>query len=133
MPVLSFHTVMDGNQDNGAKAYECIVCGSFIAHSDEKIPIGGKTRHFFVNPSRVECDFHAFSACPGAVVAGEATEAHTWFPGYRWRLAFCGHCGQHMGWRYEAVLTDRGLKEFWGILVNHLIEVERNEGPGELV
>ncbi|MES0397346.1 MAG: cereblon family protein, partial [Syntrophobacteria bacterium] len=83
--------------------------------------INASDRHFFLNPAGVECDFHTFSDCPGAVVHGGTTEVHTWFPGYRWRMAFCRQCGQHLGWHYEAVSTFERPREFWGILVSHLI------------
>jgi hypothetical protein len=36
-------------------------------------------------------------------------------------MAFCHHCGQHLGWHYEAVSTFERPREFWGILISHLI------------
>jgi hypothetical protein len=27
----------------------------------------------------------------------------SWFPGYAWKFASCIHCGQHLGWGFEAV------------------------------
>ncbi|UCF57267.1 MAG: hypothetical protein JSW15_01975 [Deltaproteobacteria bacterium] len=106
---------------NGAKAYQCASCGGLITHSDRLILVGGTNRHLFVNPAGVECDFHTFYSCPGAIAVGEATEAHTWFSGYTWRMAFCRQCGQHLGWYYEAVFKSERPEEFWGILVSHVI------------
>ena len=73
------------------------------------------------NPASASMAKSLDSPCPGAVAHQEATEAHTWFPGYRWRLAFCRHCGRHFGWHYEAVSPPGRPVEFWGILISHLL------------
>jgi len=114
-------SAMEGIGGNGAKAYQCTVCGGLITHSDRLVAIGGRNRHFYVNPSGVECDFHTFDACPGAMALGEAIEAHTWFSGYGWRMAFCRVCGQHLGWHYEAVSRSMRPHGFWGILASLLV------------
>ena len=119
--MLGLFSVLDSIGGNGAKAYQCMTCGALISRSDRFLAISGNNRHLFVNPSGVECDFYTFSSCPGAVALGKATEAHTWFSGYRWRLAFCGHCSQHLGWRYNAISAFERPLEFWGILVSQLV------------
>ena len=106
---------------NGAKAYHCAACGGLITHSDRLILVDGTNRHLFVNPAGVECDFHSFYSCPGAIALGEATEVHTWFSGYTWRMAFCRQCGQHLGWYYEALFQSERPGVFWGILISHVI------------
>jgi len=118
--MLTFISALNGVGGNGAKAYYCIGCDGLITHSDRLIVIGGTNRHLFVNPSGVECDFHTFYSCPGAIAVGEATEAYSWFSGYYWRMAFCRHCGQHLGWHYEAVSKYERPLEFWGILAENL-------------
>ena len=62
----------------------------------------------------------AFAFLGGAIAIGEATEAYSWFSGYYWRMAFCRHCGQHLGWHYEAVSRYERPLEFWGILAVNL-------------
>lgn len=119
--MLGFHFSLKGIGGNGAKAYHCFVCGGLVTYSDRLLAIATSHRHLFVNPAGVECDFYSFSDCPGAVVHGDATEAHTWFPGYRWCMAFCRQCGQHLGWHYEGVSPFERPSEFWGILVGHLV------------
>ena len=101
-----------------------------MTHSDQLLLVDGQNRHLFVNPAGVECDFYTFLSCPGAVAFGEATEAHTWFSGYGWRMAFCSHCGQHMGWYYEAVSALKRPVAFYGILVSHLRILENAEQGG---
>jgi len=74
-----------------------------------------------VNPSGIEFDFHSFGSRAGAIALGEATEEHTWFAGYRRRIALCRTCGLHMGRHYEAVLRSERSREFWGILASNLV------------
>jgi hypothetical protein len=119
--MFGFFSPLNGVGGNGARVYQCIACGALIAHSDQLLRIGTSNRHLFVNPAGVECDFHTFSSCQGGVAHGPATEADTWFPGYRWRMAFCRHCGQYLGWHYKAVSMLERPNEFWGILVNYLV------------
>ncbi|MFH1350879.1 MAG: cereblon family protein [Pseudomonadota bacterium] len=118
--MLILISTFDGGGGNGARAYQCISCGGLITQSDRLIPVEGTNRHLFVNPAGTECDFHTFLSCPGAIALGEATDEHTWFSGYYWRMAFCRTCGQHLGWRYETVSRYGRPTEFWGILINHL-------------
>ena len=119
--MFSFFSPLKGVGGNGAKVYQCIGCGGLITYSDRLLDVNDSNRHLFVNPSGVECDFHTFTDCPGAVALGVATEDHTWFPGYRWRMAFCHLCGQHLGWHYDGVTRLERPREFWGILVKHLV------------
>ena len=111
----------DGIGGNGAKAYQCVSCNSLITYSDRLVPIGGRNRHLFINPAGVECDFHTFHSCPGAIAIGASTEAHTWFPGYTWQMAFCRRCGRHLGWYYQKMGRSKGPGGFWGILVSHVV------------
>ena len=122
-------TLLDGVGGNGAKAYQCVACAGLITHSDRLLLVGGSQRHLFVNPAGVECDFHTFYSCPGAIALGEATAAHTWFPGYSWRMAFCSSCGRHLGWFYESVSGFGSPGQFWGILINHLMVRAPKAGP----
>ena len=119
--MFSFFSSLRGVSGNGAKVYQCLGCGSLITYSDRLLSVSGSSRHLFLNPAGVQCDFYTFTDCPGATVLGGATEDHTWFPGYRWRMAFCRLCAQPLGWHYEAVTGFERPSEFWGILVNHLV------------
>lgn len=110
-----------GPGGNGARAYQCSSCQGLIATSDRLLSIDGKHLHSFVNPAGVECRFYTFASSPGAAARGPATKEYTWFPGYRWSLAFCRACGQHLGWHYEAVSDQVKPAEYWGILITHLL------------
>jgi hypothetical protein len=128
--MVLFISVLNKMGGNGAKAYLCGACDGLVTHSDQLLAVEGNNRHVFVNPAGVECDFYTFSSCPGAIALGEATEAHTWFSGYEWCLAFCAHCGQHMGWHYEAVSAWKRPFTFWGILVSHLKTIQNTKQDG---
>ena len=119
--MLYLHSALEKTGGNGAKAYHCAACSGLITHSDRLILVRGTNRHLFVNPAGVECDFHTFYSCPGAIALGEATDTHTWFAGYTWRMAFCRHCAQHLGWYYKALLKSERPGEFWGILISHVM------------
>jgi hypothetical protein len=105
---------------NGDKAYQCSGCSALIASSDCLLAVGGARHHHFTNPAGIECDFCTFASCHGVVATGVATEENTWFPGYRWRFAFCRRCRRHLGWRYEAISMDVRPIQFWGILLAHV-------------
>ena len=115
--MILFFQTLDGIGGNGSKAFQCSACGSLISSSDRLLAFNGSNRHLFVNPAGVECDFHTFYSCPGAVALGGATEEHTWFPGYAWHMAFCGTCYQHIGWFYEGISGLERPREFWGVLL----------------
>ncbi len=107
---------------NGNMAFRCTICGALITYSDRLILVDGRNRHQFTNPAGIECDFHTFYSCPGAVAVGEPTDEHTWFSGYSWRIALCRECGQHIGWFYEALSRLAPPWSFWGILVSQTIK-----------
>lgn len=107
---------------NGEKAFRCVACQAMVTTSDRFQAIGRVTRHRYVNPAGVECDFHTFHSCPGAVWLGDPTLMHTWFPGYGWSMAFCRNCGQHLGWYYRSVSGVERPREFWGILASKITD-----------
>jgi hypothetical protein len=114
---FSFHRI----SGNGAKAFKCNVCGGLVARSDHLVSLDGRIRHIFINPAGIEFDFQTFIFCSGAIAIGEATDEHTWFAGYAWRMAFCRQCGQHLGWYYQGMSQSRRPSEFWGILVARVV------------
>ena len=53
---------------------------------------------------------------PSVIISGDAaTEEHSWFPPYKWRMSAC-ICGQHLGWAFS---NDSG-DQFLGIIVTKL-------------
>jgi len=111
--------VFDGLSGNGGRSFHCLHCGLAVSSSDRLLEIEGKVRHLFTNPMGIVCDLVTFISCPGATPLGSPTMEHTWFAGYRWRLALCRGCGNHLGWHYEAEPNLRPV-ELWGLLMAHL-------------
>ena len=64
-----YHHATNGAGGNGAKAFQCSACGGLITHSDRLLAYGGTSRHLFENPAGVECDFHTFASCQGAMAS----------------------------------------------------------------
>jgi len=99
------------------KAYHCSRCGARIAGEDSMIIINGSDRHSFVNPAGVQCNFITFAHCENVMMDEKLYLEHSWFPGYGWRFLVCGHCFQHLGWKYDAVAPNARPQVFFGVLI----------------
>lgn len=95
-------------------ALVCARCGHPITHRRHAQARDGAHVHTRINPGGWVHRFGCFAEASGARAAGPATTAHTWFPGWAWRMAECGGCGQHLGWRFE------GAGSFYGLLLEQL-------------
>jgi hypothetical protein len=96
----------------------CAACLSFIAEARSRISVNGAHAHTFINPAGVIHKVGCFANAPGARAVGEACAYWTWFPGFSWRVAVCGGCGEHIGWcflaaeqRFVALLLERIIEE----------------------
>lgn len=80
-----------------------------------RVTVDGAHRHTFANPMGVVFEVDCFSQVWSMGYAGPETDEFTWFKGYRWRIAVCGRCQVHLGWRFastgrdgfHALITDR--------------------------
>lgn len=102
----------------------CAGCRAVITHRRERVERGGAHEHGRINPAGFSFHLACFAAAPGAATLGPATREHTWFPGYAWRIALCGGCGEQLGWRFEA-----GADRFFGLIVGRLVP-EHGAPPG---
>ena len=100
--------------DELSKRIVCLKCGHSITHADARIERGGQHIHTRLNPEKVTFVFGTFSEAPGALLSGDATTFFTWFHGYAWRMASCGGCSAHLGWRFE------GESPFWALILDRL-------------
>ena len=80
----------------------CTACRHPVTHQDERIEVNGAHQHGRTNPGGYTFEIGCFREAAGCMAPGEATEAHTWFKGYGWRIALCASCEQHLGWRFQA-------------------------------
>jgi len=95
----------------------CSACRSFITDPRSSLAIHGSQRHTRTNPAQLTFTIGCFKEASGCRETGVPTEEHSWFPGYRWRIALCANCGKHLGWSFLGAV-DR----FYGLIVNALFE-----------
>lgn len=96
----------------------CHRCRQPIAHGRDRIAVNGMHEHRYRNPHGFWFRIGCFKAASGCAADGVATDAHTWFPGYAWRLDVCRGCGLHLGWCYTRV--DAG---FHGLILDRLVHL----------
>jgi hypothetical protein len=99
------------------RVVRCRRCDATITRSDEAIVVAGKHAHRFVNPSGIAFDVRCFREAPGATPFGVASTFFSWFADHVWRIAVCGACGTHLGWRFE-----NGGSMFHGLIVERIVE-----------
>ena len=92
----------------------CVGCGTPVTDQAEAIEVAGAHHHRRTNPAGLTFDIACFARAPGCAEAGPATAEHSWFPGYRWRVAVCRGCGGHLGWGF------RGADRFFGLIRDRL-------------
>jgi hypothetical protein len=103
-----------------ARAIRCAACGHAVAHERDRTSRDGAHEHAFANPRGIPYRIALFAAAPGCVPIGDPTAEATWFPPFEWRIALCGACGDHLGWRYDH--RDAG---FFGLIVTRIVDPER--------
>jgi hypothetical protein len=80
----------------------CAACDRPITDDDHRVERGGAHRHTFVNPGGFAYEISCFGVATGCSYRGTPEHAFSWFPGFSWQLAACGHCGAHLGWLFRA-------------------------------
>jgi cereblon len=101
----------------------CRHCGTTIATADAVMPRGDWPL-VFANPHGLVFELVLLRAAQQLILVGPATTEHTWFSGYAWRVALCGGCGVHLGWRFEAVEPERSPALFFGLQSKELVEAD---------
>lgn len=102
---------------SGGEGIFCRRCGNRVTGEASRIPVNGSHTHTFFNPAGILFELGCFRKAPGCAVQGEASGLFSWFAGYRWRIALCGKCAAHLGWRFE----NRDAT-FFCLILSHLIE-----------
>lgn len=93
----------------------CRICEHIITFENLRVSVEGNYEHIRSNPHGYEFHFECFQNAPGCSTFGGATAEHTWFQGYKWQLAICGECGEHLGWLF------RGDASFYGLISVRLV------------
>ena len=95
----------------------CAACRSPVTSSDRAIAVQGSHRHLFMNPAGIVYEIGCFSSAGGCAVHGHPTMEFTWFAGFTWQFALCGHCMCHLGWFYSAP----GGASFFGLILENIL------------
>jgi len=93
----------------GGARIVCRACRHRVTSAGARREVNGAHRHVFFNPGGFVFDLACFAAAPGVSLTGNPSTEFTWFPGYAWRIALCGGCYEHLGWRYQGEGTFFGL------------------------
>jgi hypothetical protein len=95
----------------------CARCAAEITHPSVAIAHAGAHEHTFSNPHGYVFRVRCFSRADGVFPVGNASRAHTWFPGLGWRLVLCRSCSGHLGWSFE---DDTAQVVVFGLIADHL-------------
>jgi len=87
----------------------CKACGHALTKESERIELGGRHQHTFVNPHAYAFTIQCFRNAPGCISEGESSTVWTWFPEHAWRIAACGGCRAHVGWSFANGTIFHGL------------------------
>lgn len=102
--------------DDEDEAVVCAFCGHVVARLADRRHVDGRHTHSFRNPAGFRFVIVCFAEAAGCATVGPAIHEHTWFAGFAWRVAVCGACGEHLGWRFEG----EGQMHFFGLVRDHI-------------
>ena len=106
----------------GSQCLLCRTCGNYVSTPDiQCCPDGRSSEYRFENPVGRVCEIITLHNAWSLQMVGSAHLEHTWFPGYAWRVALCGRCGNHLRWRFEARSSAAAGPQFFGLLVSELV------------
>lgn len=94
----------------------CRACGHVVTDAGARREVQGSHEYTRTNPAGVRYRFGCFRAAPGCRAVGAASAEFSWFSGCLWRVAACGNCAEHLGWRFS------GAEGFWGLILERLVE-----------
>jgi hypothetical protein len=106
------------------RALLCAACGHPITSTAARISVDGHHEHSAVNPHGYSYRFGCFARAPGCASRGVPSAQYTWFPGHHWQVQECARCGEHLGWLFFS-----SQREFYGLILDALIEAEGEAGP----
>ena len=99
-----------------ADALLCAACRFPIASLRDRISVNERHEHVFANPRGYIYQIGCFAAAPGCALLGKETTYFSWFPGYAWQIALCGHCAAMLGWGFRSQDS-----RFYGLILEKLI------------
>lgn len=110
----------DAVDSSKGRKIRCCYCQHIVTYEDQRVSIAGSFTHDRVNPSGLHFHFECFQRAPGCSGVGTTTDEYTWFAGYRWQVAICAGCGEHLGWIFK------GSNIFYGLISSRLLRDEES-------
>ena len=104
-------------EEETTEAIVCRHCLHTITFPNERRTINGGHTHTFANPEGIVFEIACYGDARGCAYIGAASSEFTWFPGYVWRIAVCGYCQVHLGWRFTAADS----RFFHGLITSRLL------------
>lgn len=95
----------------------CKFCNNKITDSSKIITINNSDNHTFINPAGILYNITCYLEAKGCMIIGEKTEDFSWFKGFKWQIAICNVCFNHLGWFYTS-----DDFSFFGLISDNLIE-----------
>ncbi|XP_063366294.1 protein cereblon-like [Cydia amplana] len=101
-----------------SKALCCGTCGAELSR---------RTHMFAMSSDGVHANYTNYGGFMHDVVTvrtahdtllGPPSAEYSWFPGYTWRVAQCGACGTHVGWRFDAMKRKLRPAQFFALCRN---------------
>ena len=102
-------------------AIVCAACRGTITSARHRIVTHGSHEHRFMNPAGFLFHIGCFGEAIGCRIVGPDSLEYPWFPGFAWRFALCGQCGQHLGWHFRHFRME-GRDSFFGLILNRLLQ-----------
>jgi len=97
----------------------CAACGQVVTRCRDRIEVGARHEHTFLNPAGLVYRIGCFARAPGVAGIGSHTEEHTWFAGCAWQVVVCRGCAEHLGWSFTGAET-----RFFGLIVGRLRDMD---------
>jgi hypothetical protein len=99
----------------------CAACAASITSPDHRIAVQRAHEHRFMNPAGILFHIGCFAHAIGCTIVGPDSLEYPWFPGFAWRFAMCGACGQHLGWHFRRSRDENdGDADFFGLVLDRL-------------
>lgn len=114
------HALLQTADYRPAHAIRCRSCKAAVTGRDHAFRLGASDQHSFINPHGLQYRVRCYRNAPGCDLHGRPTADHSWFHGYRWQLAFCCDCTEHLGWHYQ-----RGEQDaFYALIITKLVSCD---------
>lgn len=102
---------------NKSELLVCYGCDTKICHKNDIFSMSQTgPQNNFVNAHGYNHDtLTVRGPCSSLILASGWSSEYSWFPPYKWRMAYCGQCSRHIGWCYKHPDPNVKPKRFFGL------------------